>query len=313
MTIPNVALSEAIRGLEFILAAIDANGFQVSDIEYTIHIDDKSEFKNKVLNLLNYYNRVKSTLDSFEVKDDLDIGKMTDDDWKNLNRLIMYSSDKSYNDNCLFEKSYGILQIANLNILIYIVKSADASNIRVYNPFNLQLSTQVLLTDNSICTGPFSIKLSNDVIRRCSNITKENVMRDINRWIGKPGVDDLVVMFLLNIIRLYDSVPNMQWVLELANSIVTALDNSPNPVDENTNLLNKLQITKRTRVLTDSEREQLIKLISRCGDESELSAGAYLLLDMPSVAENILCKLTDEQQANFRSYPIYYFANKKKQ
>ena len=74
--------------------------------------------------------------------------------------------------------------------------------------------------------------------------------------------------------------------------------------------LNHLQIVKRQRAFTKEETKQIYTIIASNDSSNEILVGAYLLLDQQEAAEIHFGKLSEEQQINFTSYPIYHFWKK---
>ena len=112
---------------------------------------------------------------------------------------------------------------------------------------------------------------------------------------------------MLALIEAYDKSKKND-LLSLALDFAIWIKNFPENFISNTiSTLNYLQIVKRQRTLTKDEIKQVYSIITSNDSSDEILVGAYLLIDQQEAAEMYFEKLNEEQQINFKSYPIYHF------
>ena len=77
--------------------------------------------------------------------------------------------------------------------------------------------------------------------------------------------------------------------------------------------MNKLQILKRRRRLSNTEKDNLYKIIEGVEVSEEEKIGAYILLENKRMARKHLQDISEERRENFKQYPIYKrFLSRKK-
>lgn len=303
---PAGKLTERIRDYEFIIAAIEAGGFDIENGEhYTITVQDVNKQKEKCKNTLQYLKKVKQALDKLGVKGDLDIDAMKDKDWKDLALIMMSVIDEKgveLNDN---NYSYGIFSVANLKILVSIVKEATTGKMRIYNFFDSPMEWYVVNEAGIHIDAPCLILIDRNDITLCCNITTENIMRELDKWKDFTPFSGHMTTFLLEILQAFDSNPEERWLLELADTIEDAIEERDESVTPEVNRLNKLQIAKRQRSLNVGEQMELMHIIQNSSENLEFQIGAHILLGQIDIAKELITRLSKEQKEAFENYPIY--------
>lgn len=112
---------------------------------------------------------------------------------------------------------------------------------------------------------------------------------------------------MLDLISAYDDCHRSE-ILETAKAfsdwIMLATEEE---IPYSSRLLNKLQIEKRERELSDKEKEKLFQITENPKVDEMTLVGAFLLLDQQLIAERHFTKLNSEEQKAFKTFPIYHF------
>lgn len=303
---PSGKLTERIRDFEFIIAAIEAGGFDIeAGGHYSITEQDVDVQKEKYHNALVYLKKAKQALDRLGVKGDLDIDAMQDKDRKDIALIIMSvvdGKDVEFNDN---KYSCGIFSVANLKILVSIVKDAATGRMRIYNFFDSPMEWYVVNKDGIRIDAPCFILVNRDDIASCCNITTENIMLELDKWKDFTPFSGYMTTFLLEILQAFDSNPEKRWLLELADTIEDAIEERDESVTPEVDRLNKLQIAKRQRSLNVGEQMELMHIIQNSSENLEFQIGAHILLGQIDIAKELITRLSKEQKEAFENYPIY--------
>ena len=72
-------------------------------------------------------------------------------------------------------------------------------------------------------------------------------------------------------------------------------------------LLNRLQVIKRQRDLTQTEMKKLNDIAQSPGERDDVLVGTYLLMGNPVLADVYLARLDENMRNEFLQYPIYKF------
>ncbi|MDE7431133.1 MAG: hypothetical protein K2N34_04360, partial [Lachnospiraceae bacterium] len=116
--------------------------------------------------------------------------------------------------------------------------------------------------------------------------------------------------FLIELLNAYDKAEGikkeklMKACKDFSDWIMLAPDEE---LDYQIRLLNRLQTVKRWRDFNIDEIGTLYKMIESSNTREDSIVGVYLLLEQQQAAEIHFANLTEEQQNNFKEFPIYHF------
>jgi len=97
-------------------------------------------------------------------------------------------------------------------------------------------------------------------------------------------------------------------LLETCKNFSTWILEAPEKeVEYQVKILNSLQTIKRYRKFNKEEIEKLYSIVENKDSDESSIVGAYLLLDQQQAAEIHFARLNEEEQKNFKEYPIYTF------
>lgn len=311
-------LSERIKDTEFILALLKNKYYKVGgDQPHTFDFKTVSrEFDGQIeyyTSYLNYYTEIKKVLDILKVNDELDLDNNTDKDYENINMLIssilhnnsldlvVHDTEKtgSFNSN---------VKVCNLIIAILFIKGEDGKY-TLTNFFNDRYSAtyQVPGKDKPIFVSMY-LSLTEDAFLKLSNIDYEKMYNSFAKLEINEDLLNMTNFFILNMISAYDK-SKKQILLETSLKIMDWIITNDRFTNQEVYLLNKMQIIKRMRKLSDLEISQLLNIISNSKENKNLT-GAHLLLENSVMVDYHFNKLSESEQADFKKYPICIFWNK---
>jgi len=318
------ALSQRIIDTNFILALLKNKYYSIGgdkphdfnldvlegEIDFNQYIDDYEKY-------LEYLLETKNVMKKLKVDIDLDLDHITSEDEKYLKILIsgiLYNNPQnlivnhSINKKTIINSFKKNIKISNVIVSIYFVKKNDGK----YSLSNFFVDGYTATYQGSTNDKPFNASIFL-VLTKDDFITVSNIDYDIiyNSFINLEVNDELIEMtnlFILDMIGAFDKT-NKKITLETSLRLIDWVINKNTNKYGETYILNRLQIIKRMRKLSDDELLQLHTIISTCKDEKILT-GAYLLLDNSEMASLYFKKLSSADQDEFKKYPINKFWGK---
>lgn len=306
------SLRKAVVDLAFINAAMDAKELWINNTLYGIPDEiAKSynrEWGSSTLVSMEEYVKV---LDILKVKKDIEWEKLSPLEYRDFNTLVKafvrHELVYNLNDNL---PPMCIMQIQGIKLLLGVERSEASSNAwKVYNVFEHPAinNLQYRKTENDpiLPTSMYTL-LKADDYNSIDNINYETLpetykcLKDSN-----PMIVDIVNRDLLIMLLAYDKHPNerlLKAVEDLAKWILN--DASFPELPYESRYLNLMQIYKRTRNLTNEEKEQIYDIYDNA-KISDIKVAAALLLEDYVGAKRNFAKMALGEQDLFKTLPIY--------
>lgn len=307
-------LADYIKDTEFILSLVKTlslciNGADInlSDIEgFNIF-----EYEKK----LKYYQDVKAMLDALGVKEELQCASLTGNDEKNIRNFvnaILYNRKIGF-PGMKETTLYGMFNISNLKIMIWADKCSDG-NYRLSNFFDKHPMALFRRDDkrqeNPIPASHFLL-ITKEALISASNLDLKTLLNDISKTERSVDYLEQVQRLMLTVLSSYDDCREgtRNDLLKLAANLCKWIDKD-NLLDDERQLLNRLQIKKRISKLTKKDKTQLEELLIG-NSTDDIKCAAYLLLDNDIEAKEAFKKMPSKLQKEFLDYPICHFGNLK--
>jgi len=313
-------LSNRINDIKFIISLLKFRYFTVGgDKPHSFKIDNFEEdidFSKEFVNYeryLEYLLEIKRVMEILKVEDDLALDNITEEDKEYINILIsaiLYNNPQSltvsYGKNDVknigaFRKN---IKICNIIISILFVKRNDDK----YELSNFFVDNHTVTYQMSVNEEPFNVSIYlsltiNDFIT-INNIDYDIIYKSFLKLKVNKELLEMTNQFVLTIIDAYDKTKKFILIETSLKLIDWILENECLYCE--VTILNKIQIIKRMRTLSDFELSQLHNIITTSKDEKNLT-GAYLLLGDIEMATYHFKKLSDTEQIDFKKYPINIF------
>lgn len=303
------------RDLDFILSYLDKGYFKINNIEIPFDYDGANfsnfniEEERKHLELAK--NIVK-VLDVLGCTDDIDIDDMDDKDWRNMDRLITAFIDKKPVGGLNKDLApVSCMKVGKLKLALYLKEIEETDEYEIYDFFKTDFSVSMEDEEGkSLPVSPFCI-LNTDDFLEISNMNFDVLLPSFQKIEHHSETFSIANTFLLKLLAAYDKSESE----ELKSKIIKVCDDfsdwilkaTDEELDYEIKTLNRLQTIKRYRDFTIDEINTLYKLIEDSNTTEMGIVGAYLLLGQQCAAEIHFSRLTDEEQNNFKEFPIYHF------
>jgi len=311
-------LSERIKDIDFIISFIKYNTFSIGDKIKTFTITEEEwNTTNPALsidvlnNYLEYCIDIKETFDILKIKKQLDFSLLDESSKSNLRFLIAgikYNRSQNIN-NYVDDHIIQNLKIGNIWVKVILVKQNDGSY-KIENYFDANISGFISSKKNENIGIPVSpyVMLSKEDLTRISHIDYDNIYKS---FLDIPDDDEMfqeTITFILNMLTAYDSLQEKDNDLLVCSLKLTDWLLSKNAYDNSILIINKLQIIRRTRDLSEDEKANLFEIISSVKIDTILT-GTYILLGNSPMAKKHYELLSQAEKKEFDGFPINIFRN----
>jgi hypothetical protein len=314
-------LSQRIKDTKFILALLEykyfsiggekPHDFSIGAVEENIDYSEKIDYYEKYLKYLLEINKVMEIL---KVNDDIILDNITEKDKEYINILIssiIYDNPQDFTVSHKKNKKTSIgafrknIQISNILVSILFIKKSDGKySLSNFFVDGYTATFQMSLKDDPFDASIFLTLKKNDFLT-VSNIDYDIIYKSFLNLNAKKELFEMTNQFILNMIDAYDQTKKII-LLETSLKILDWVINNDCFTNHEVTLLNRIQIIKRIRTLSDDELSQLNTIITTSKNENNLT-GAYLLLGDIDMANYHFKKLPKTEQEDFKKYPIYIF------
>ncbi|MBR6523547.1 MAG: hypothetical protein IKT39_02935 [Clostridia bacterium] len=304
------------KDLDFMLSYLDKGTYQIDGVSQSFDREgaDLTNFDiEKAKEQLSLAKNVVKLLDLLNCQDDINVNDMEAEDWRNLYRLITAFIDKQPVSGLKNDlPPVCCIKIGNLSFALYIkkCKGMDEGKYELFdffkNEFDVVLENK---KGEKLPISQFYFLHANDFLT-LNNIDFDVLLPSFQKVKHHYDTYNRATLFLLELLLAYDKAngKRREKIIEVCNKFSEWICQSPNDeFDYEIKTLNRLQVIKRQRKFTLDEIGVLYGLVENSSTREDSRVGAYLLLDQQQAAEIHFAKLPEEEQNNFRGYPIYHF------
>ena len=301
-------LSERIKGLNFVMAAIQNKGFSFGEADFSFNDNDegfKSFNMDNLVNTLNGYKKAKMALELSSVVKEPDLDHFTDADYVLFNKFIASVVDKKTITGTIDKlNKITALRIGNLNLAVaYTLNSADSYII--WDIFHTHLEARLINNDTGVETRVSQfIWMTKEDFLQYDNLNLSFILEDFQSIPAYDGLFNDATLVALELIKAYDQSKATTY-LNSAKELFDWIEGK-NGIPKEIILINQLQIALRQRKLSYEEDCQLHDLINTTTD-LQIKCCAFILLNQQNEAQKILDTFDEDTKRQFEDYPIYYF------
>lgn len=306
------------KDLDFMLTYLDKGYFKVNDTEIPFDYNgmDSSNFDiSKEREHLSFAKEIVKVLNMLGCTDDIDINDMNDGDWRNLNRLITAFLEKKPIKGLKEDlPPVTCFKIGKLKFAIYLKQCEEKGTYEIFDFFKTDFSVAFEDSNNTgkmLPISQFSILHENDLLT-LNNIDFDVLLPSFQKAEHHYETFNRANWFLLDLLNAYDKAEGTrkEKLLKACKDFSSWISEAPqNELDQPIKTLNVLQTTKRYRDFNIDEIGALYSMVENKDTREDCMVGAYLLLGQQQAAEIHFAKLSEEEQKNFKEYPIYHFWN----
>lgn len=304
------------KDLDFMLTYLDKGYFKVNDIEIPFDYDglDCSNFDTeKEREYLFFAKKVVRVLNILGCTDDININDLSDEDCRNLNRLITAFLEKKPVKGLKKDLPPLIcMRIGQLKFAIRLKQCEEKGTYEMYDFFKTDYSLAFKDVKNAgrmLPVSQFAILHDNDFLT-LSNIDFDVLLPSFQNADHHYLTFESANYFLIDLLNAYDKAEGArrEKILKVCKDFSNwILEASEEELDYQIKTLNILQTIKRYRDFNTDEIGALYSIVENRDTREDCIVGAYLLLDHQQAAEIHFAKLSEEEQEKLKKYPIYHF------
>lgn len=304
------------KDLDFMLSYLEKGVYQVNGVDFPFDYNgaNLANFDiGKEKEHLDFAKKVVRLLDLLGCPDDIDINDMEAEDWRNLNRLIVAFIDKKPVSGLKSDlPPVCCMKVGKLRFVFYFKKCDDANKGK-YEIFDFFKTEFCVAFDGrngeKLPISQFCILHTNDFLT-LNNIHFDVMLPSFQKAEHHYDTFNRANWFLLDLLSAYDQATGQrrEKILKVCEDFSEWIINAPeDELDYQVRTLNRLQVVKRKRDFTLDEISSLYELVESRETREDCRVGAYLLLGQQQAAEIHFARLPEEEQNNFRNYPIYHY------
>ena len=300
------SLNERLNKLSFFKALIEEQSITCGEVTIPVVVTSESLKQIHYDEIMEDYKTlldIKSILEALGISKDLDIDNLSEDDCKKLGALydivighkIVY---RKFPENTQFV----MFEISNLNILMVCEKANDGGY-KLTNFFD----APVIFSVNDDAGNPHKTNqylfIFEDYCKKADNYNISRLLDGINCVSDDDNniyqasyIDD-------DLIKMFDKTGN-QMYLDGAEKLNEFLLSRKDIINEESAIIDKLQITYRRRKLIFAEKQMLSDIaIKSKNNFGKLSA--FVLLNEKEEADRIFSAMNDTEKERLQIIPIY--------
>ncbi len=303
-------LNQYVKDQAFMLACFENQGFEIDGKHYIMKPPEKKieEFGLKQQKAqFAFYEKAYRVFGMLHCRDDLDLSSLDKNDRRNIRLLI----------SCLLEGE--VLTNSENKIPRYLsfdigplffafVTEKEEKGFRIKDYFYSEESIHVTGMDGNQFEAPHFYTLRNEDFLRISNIQFDVFLPAFTKYEMSSDLLAITNLFLLELIKAYDKAEG--WRKDVIYDTAVAFSNwllkAPDELfSQNIGIINNLQLIKRKRKFNEEEKGTLYEIIRDENDNDGILAAVYILLEVENKARDHFDKLSEDEKAEFMTFPIY--------
>lgn len=301
------------RDIEFMLAVLEAGHLEIGNttVPFDVKAEDKERFGiDRAREKMIVFQKICLALDLLGCSGDLVPSTMKDQDWRNADILVKAFVEKQPVQNLRENLDFiNVMTVGGFKFLLVFEKHEDdPRTYTIWDFFRTDLNIAYQDEQGEFQRiSQYSILKAEDYLS-LTNVRYNVIMPSFLMFRDNAYNMDRLNWQLLELIKAYDydPRPELKDIMEtISEWLLENLDDQELPYE--VRLLNRLQVIKRQRDLTQSEMKKLNDIAQTPGERDDVLAGTYLLMGNTVLADVYLEKLGDNQKNEFLQYPIYKF------
>lgn len=310
----NGSIYERINDINFAIEVLKNEYIMLGEkgerISFKNEKKNKEEFNKKIKKLsekVNQLEEIKNSFEKYGVKFNQDLNELNNNDWNNIENLVLCYKDKPKISIDKIEAKY--VKIGNYKIALLFVKENE--KIRCYNLFGEHVFDKYIVTlgeTRKIITTPY-INLKTDNFIEFSNLNTQVIKGTIEKISPNDFKKQLADMnfYMLEVLQAYDKCKKSE-LLSLAEYIsdkILKCDDEKEGIE----IINKAQIEKRKGKITKEIQDDLYNIRTNNND-AKIQCAIAILLGNRMDFNRFFDKMPKDTKEVFVKYPIYNLLEK---
>lgn len=299
-------LHEQIRETKLILALMEKQPIIIGEtrLPTDFSLDFHGHTVDDALARLTDLIRIDKVLKTLHIRKDLNLGSLSEKEWKGLNHLIngiMEHQPVPFNING--GAGIGKLTIGNITALLVTKETPNKSGFFIKDFFavnDLTLARNGTPIEDGCIISPY-VMITANTLNTVDNIDLEEIVPSIKKFPYNRIYGEKIVLLILELLKFFDT-NNSPVILDIIVQIIDFLQENDKTQDELCQI-NRLQTEKRRRKLTREEIHYLVSM-KQPGIPLQYQLAANILLESFQEAQIVYEMLPDDERKIFDTFPI---------
>jgi hypothetical protein len=257
---------------------------------------EKVNVGEKIQKVVKDFTQIKLALMKFEIHIDKRLDAFTDDDWKSINELVNLYQGKIKPQN---RTAWHMWWWQGKVVPFFLAIDPDGE-VCIENGIHFRHVQLTLGDEDNYRVSPI-IMFKRDVWEKLYDIDKKTLLQELEKSELNSQTEGNFSLLLVELLVAYDTTKNEKYYDMVKMISDKLLEVSP---DNDYWKINKLQILKRKRELSEKELQEL-ECIEEQTNDAKVVCAANILMDNKRKAKKELDGMVTEDKELFMSYPIY--------
>ena len=307
-------LSGSIHEAEFSIALHETGILSIGDLDLHIKVNEV-DFIERLKKDLERWKELQVLLDKLHVTKPLDLTGITEEQGYHIDMLIETILKGKPVRLPGQTSTLMIFDISNVKLLLWCAANKDGDC--MFGDFcDHTIGITYKPEDRNINVSPYSYLQNERLWELCDNINYDDIVPSAEKVCAKDNfcyqMANYDVLFIIkasdNILE-RDEEKSRKLLLAASNLCQWLIDNYPNKELHLIHLINKYQIIKRQRPLSEDETYELDACLQSDETTNILKTGLCLLLERKELFDGLFNSLPKNEQAEMRQFPIWKFKN----
>lgn len=313
MTAKNHFLRDAINDAEFAVALNDVGVLTVGDVDLNLAVNEK-DYVDDLQQRLVCWKELDVVLNKLHVTKPFDLTKIKKDQYRLIDLLIDTIGKGNAVKLPKQQTTILTLEISNITLLLYCL--VGKNNECVLGDF-FDKTVNIAYKANekeTVNVSPFSYLQNEHFWEKIDNIDYDNIIESAHEaakahdfCFQMSNYDVLSMVLASDAIEKSDAERSKKLLEEALKLDEWLLGNDPRPDFNPVHIINKMQILKRQRELSNEELLQLEQILKNDKIEMPIKVATNLLLGNQKEVDEQFATLSEEDKNAMQAFPIWKF------
>ena len=307
-------LKEAIKEAEFALALNDVRSLSVGSANFQLELNPNNNFEDLHRKLAEW-KALDSLLDKLHVTKPFDLTNVTKDEARQIDLLIETIGKGKTVKIPGQQSTLLIMKISNVTLLLWCGVGKD-DECTIGDFFDKSIKIAYNIDENeTVNVSPFSYLQLEKFWERIDNIDYESLIESEQEAANAhsfcyemANYDVLSMLLASDELEESDTERSQKLLVEVMRLNEWLIVADPKREMKVVHFINRMQIFKRQRDLSEEEKKELESMLVNVEMEKPVKMGIFLLLDRQKEARETFELLSEEDKKTMREYPIWRFA-----
>lgn len=313
MTAKNHFLRDAINDAEFAVALNDVGVLTVGDVDLNLAVNEK-DYVDDLQQRLVCWKELDVVLNKLHVTKPFDLTKIKKDQYRLIDLLIDTIGKGNAVKLPKQQTTILTLEISNITLLLYCLVGKN-NECMLGDFFDKTVNIAYKANEKeTVNVSPFSYLQNEHFWEKIDNIDYDNIIESAHEaakahdfCFQMSNYDVLSMVLASDAIEKSDAERSKKLLEEALKLDEWLLGNDPRPDFNPVHIINKMQILKRQRELSNEELLQLEQILKNDKIEMPIKVAANLLLGNQKEVDEQFATLSEEDKNAMQAFPIWKF------